>query len=99
MILKPGMKLRAATGVEVLVLRAPSQDVELASEGRPMSAAKGTAPAPERTGAEKVLLIGKRYVDETADLEVLCVKAGEGWLTCDGREVAEKEAKPLPASD
>jgi hypothetical protein len=44
-------------------------------------------------------LLGKRYTDETSGIEVLCSKAGEGLLAVDGRLLAIKEAKPLPASD
>jgi len=43
--------------------------------------------------------IGKRYVDDVAGVEVLCVKAGAGPLTFAGRELTIKAAKPLPASD
>ncbi len=43
--------------------------------------------------------IGKRYVDEETQVEVLCTKAGSGSLTVDGRPLVIKGAKPLPASD
>jgi hypothetical protein len=44
-------------------------------------------------------LLGKRYVDEDTDLELLCSRPGAGALTADGRPLAVKTAKPLPASD
>ena len=50
------------------------------------------------TGAEGSLL-GKRYEDETAGVEVLCTKPGPGALACDGRALTLKSAKPLPSSD
>jgi len=32
-------------------------------------------------------------------MELLCAKGGAGVLACDGRIMAIKSAKPLPASD
>ncbi|HLN18419.1 MAG TPA: hypothetical protein VK277_16885 [Acidimicrobiales bacterium] len=52
-------------------------------------------PAAEGEGT----LLGKRYVDEEAGIELLCTKAGPGSLACDGRPLAIKGAKPLPSSD
>jgi hypothetical protein len=43
------------------------------------------------------VLLGKRY--EADGVEVLCTAAGDGTLTCDGREMVVKAAKPLSASD
>ena len=43
--------------------------------------------------------IGKRYVNEAGDLEVLCTKPGEGSLSVDGVALTIKGAKPLPSSD
>lgn len=43
--------------------------------------------------------IGKRYVDATGTLELLCTASGAGELTCDGAPMTIKTAKPLPASD
>lgn len=57
----------------------------------------GAKPAPPAPGA--VTLIGKRYVDATETVELLCTSSGTGQLTCDGVEMAIKAAKPLPASD
>lgn len=44
-------------------------------------------------------VIGKRYVDATGTLELLCTASGAGELTCDGAPMTIKAAKPLPASD
>ena len=60
--------------------------------GAPMG--KPTPPAP---GA--VTLIGKRYVDASETVELLCTSSGAGQLTCDGVQMTLKVAKPLPASD
>ena len=45
------------------------------------------------------MLLGKRYVDDESDIEVLCTKAGDGALAVDGRPLVLKTAKPLPSSD
>ena len=44
-------------------------------------------------------LIGKRYVEESSGLEVLCTKSGQGQLALDGVALVLKTAKPLPSSD
>ena len=43
--------------------------------------------------------LGKRYVNEAGDLEVLCTKPGDGSLGAGGAALSIKEAKPLPSSD
>jgi len=43
--------------------------------------------------------LGKRYVCETCQTEVLCNKAGQGGLACCDREMKLKETKPVPSSD
>jgi len=43
--------------------------------------------------------IGKRYVNEAGDLELLCTKPGEGSLAVGGTALTLKEAKALPSSD
>ncbi len=50
-------------------------------------------------GASGGTLLGKRYVNEAGDLEVLCVKPGEGSLGSGDALLTLKEAKPLPSSD
>jgi hypothetical protein len=57
----------------------------------------GGKPAPSDPGA--ATLIGKRYVDESGSVELLCTSSGAGALTCDGAPMTIKSAKPLPASD
>lgn len=89
--------------LEVIVVRPPEQDVALACAGSPLGdlAELGTerpADGHEPTGGEGSLL-GKRYVDDDAALELLCTKAGPGGLSCDGRPMTVKGAKPLPSSD
>jgi hypothetical protein len=43
--------------------------------------------------------MGKRYVDESGDVELLCTKPGTGSLTVDGAPLTVRGAKPLPSSD
>lgn len=59
-------------------------------------AARGGAPA---AGADGGTLLGKRYVNAAGDLELLCVKPGDGSLSANGETLVLKEAKPLPSSD
>ncbi len=69
--------------------------------GRParqlVAATPGAKQAPPAPGA--TTLIGKRYVDATETVELLCTSSGTGALSCDGTEMVLKSAKPLPASD
>jgi hypothetical protein len=100
MEVRPGSRLKSAVcETEVIVVRAPSESVELCCGGYPMIAIDGDRPDglgldPEHDDGT---LLGKRYVYE--DLEVLCTKAGKGSLSVGGAPLPLKEAKPLPASD
>lgn len=58
-----------------------------------------SAPQPLAAEAGAATLIGKRYVDATEAVELLCTSSGAGVLTCDGAPMNVKAAKPLPASD
>lgn len=100
--LKPGSRWKSAVcDTEVVVVRAPGAPVALACGGAPMVAHSAPAPArgeidPGHAGGS---LLGKRYADADSGIELLCVKAGAGSVTVDGRPVAAKEAKKLPSSD
>jgi hypothetical protein len=98
--LRPGDQLASSVcTARVVVVRVPDGGHPvLECGGRPMIAgAPGAKPSP--AGPDAVTLIGKRYVNSTGSLEVLCTSSGTGTLTCDGAPMALKEAKPLPASD
>ena len=100
-VLKAGTRLRSnVCKTEAMVVAAPAGDVELTCGGAPMiaiaEAAEGGSPAD---GAAEGTQLGKRYVNEAADLEVLCTKPGDGSLGVDGTLLVIKEAKPLPSSD
>ncbi|MCW2914464.1 MAG: Uncharacterized protein JWN52_2532 [Actinomycetia bacterium] len=94
-----GTRLRSAScGTEVMVIHAPADPVELTCGGRPMSEdAEVTAASGEP--ADGGTLLGKRYVDDTTGLEVLCTRPGAGVLSVDGRHLTIKAPKTLPASD
>ena len=101
MELKPGTRLRSQVcETEVVVVKAAA-DGDLTCGGAPVipkdaEADPGLTLDPAR--AEGTLL-GKRYTDEAANVEILCVKAGAGSLALDGQGLAVKAAKALPSSD
>lgn len=102
MKLRTGQKLHGAVcGAQVVVVRAPEAGVDLRCGGVPMldddQTPDGTANLDRSLGDGP--LLGKRYADEDAGLELLCTRAGEGALTVDGRALPVKGAKPLPSSD
>ncbi len=102
MRLRPGQKLHSAVcGAQVVVVRAPADDIELGCGGAPLledgqEAAGGATLDPSIGDAA---LLGKRYADEELGLELLCTRAGEGALTANGQALLLKGAKPLPSSD
>jgi hypothetical protein len=83
----------------VVVVRVPGDRSPLIECGGStmVTGTPAAKPAPPAPGA--VTLIGKRYVDATETVELLCTSSGVGQLTCDGVEMVIKAAKPLPASD
>ena len=101
MELKPGARLRSAVDTtEVVVVRAPSGDVDLRCGGHAM-VALGTTP-PEGLTAEaggEGTQLGKRYADEEVGIELLCTKPGPGSMSIGESPLGLKDAKPLPSSD
>ena len=100
--MKAGSRWRSAVcSTEVMVIQAPERELHVSGGGAPLveleaELAPGAEPAPDaREGTQ----IGKRYVNEAGDLELLCTKPGEGSLAADGEPLAIKGAKPLPSSD
>ena len=100
-VLKAGTRLKSAVcNSEVMIVAAPKDDVDLTCGGAPM--VEMTADKPGGSIAEDAAegtQIGKRYVNESGDLEVLCTKPGEGSLVVGGAALTIKGAKPLPSSD
>ncbi|MDE0950875.1 MAG: hypothetical protein OSA45_06370 [Halioglobus sp.] len=99
---KPGARLRSAVcATEVVVIAAPDNSVALNCGGAPLlleGEQVGEGLQLEASAAEGTQL-GKRYTNETGDLELLCVKPGEGTLAAEGVALVQKGAKPLPSSD
>jgi len=102
MELKAGARLRSAVdGVEAIVVKASPRAVDLRCGGHPMipiDQQPSGDRAPE-AGFEKGSLLGKRYVDDSGEFEVLCTKAGPSSLSVGDELLEVKEAKPLPSSD
>ena len=102
MKLAPGNRLRAAADTtQVIVVRAPDDDVDLRCGGHPMLELSSEPPAGltvelAHSGGTQ---LGKRYVHEASGLELLCTKAGEGTLGVGAEQLALKDTKALPSSD
>jgi hypothetical protein len=100
MAMRPGDQLSSTVcSTRVIVIRATVGDsVTVACGGAPMVPA-GTLPGRPDGAAKPGTLIGKRYVDATGAVELLCTASGAGELMCDGMPMTVKAPKPLPASD
>jgi hypothetical protein len=98
--LRPGDQLASTVcTAKVIVIRVPAERRPLITcGGRPMVLAPSAPPAAGAQ-ADPATLIGKRYVDGTGTVELLCTSSGAGVLSCDGDPMTLKAAKPLPASD
>jgi hypothetical protein len=102
MKLRPGQKLHSAVcDAQVVVVRAPADEVDLGCGGAPLlgDGDEPAGPAELDAALGEGPLLGKRYVDEELGLELLCTRPGTGALTVDGRVLTIKGAKPLPSSD
>ncbi|MFQ5417265.1 MAG: hypothetical protein ACE5FL_09490, partial [Myxococcota bacterium] len=100
--LKAGTRLRSAVcTTEVMIIAAPAEGVEISCGGVAMIAIDAEPPADVSidSAAAGGTALGKRYVNEAGDLEILCTKPGEGSLAVAGTALGVKEAKPLPSSD
>jgi hypothetical protein len=97
--MKPGTRLKSAVcATEVMVVAAP-EAIEVTCGGAPLvglGEAGGGTLSPDAKGGTQ---IGKRYVNAAGNLELLCIKPGEGTLAVGGVPLQIKGAKPLPASD
>jgi hypothetical protein len=99
---KPGVRLRSAVcTTEVVVIAVPAGDIALSCGGAPLLGEGETvaAGAALDAAAAQGTLLGKRYINETGKLELLCVKPGAGSLAAEGVALVVKGAKPLPSSD
>ncbi|WP_460606620.1 hypothetical protein [Jatrophihabitans fulvus] len=98
-----GQALASVTDTtKVIVVRASGEDVEITCGGVPMVDAKSAAEQPLQAAAPGFAdgaLLGKRYENSAASVELLCTKGGTSSLAIDGEILVVKSAKPLPASD
>ena len=101
MKLRVGETLQSAIDTTaVIVMKAPAGEVGLTCGGVGMFAKGAAAPTGEVVPAHFAgSLLGKRYVNASGTLELLCTRAGEGSLALDGKLLATAEAKSLPSSD
>ena len=100
--LKAGTRMRSAVcATEVMVVAAPADQVEVTCGGAPMIGISDEPPAGASVSPDAAAgtALGKRYINEAGDLELLCTKPGEGSLGVGGALLSLKEAKPLPSSD
>lgn len=100
--LKAGTRLRSVVcATEIMAVGVPADGADLSCGGAPMIPIAEEPPADgsPAEGADAGTLLGKRYVNEAGDLEVLCTKPGEGSIASGGVLLSIKEAKPLPSSD
>lgn len=97
-----GKRLRSAVcSTEVIVVSAPDRDLGLTCGGAAMIGIDEDPPAGGAVSADAAegTALGKRYVNDEGDLELLCTKPGEGSIGADGALLVQKGAKPLPSSD
>lgn len=100
--LKAGTRLKSTVcATELMVIAASGGSYDLTCGGAAMVDKAVEVPeggAVDSAHADGTLL-GKRYTNAAADLELLCIKSGDGSLAVDGVTLSLKEAKALPSSD
>lgn len=101
-LLKAGARFRSVVcDTQVMVVKAPANELDLRCGGAPMTGAAASSVAagslaPALSGGT---LIGKRYVNSSETLELLCTKGGAGTLSLGETPIEVKLAKQLPSSD
>jgi len=99
--IKVGARLKSnVCDTEVMIIACADTSASISCGGWPMldAIATKTNGTPDPAHAAGTLL-GKRYVNSTGKIELLCVKAGKGSLAVNGEALVLKDAKPLPSSD
>jgi hypothetical protein len=99
--LTPGTRLRSAVCAgQLVVVRAPANDVDLRFGGVPVSdldnPVEPLVPRADRMGETPM---GKRYTDVHRVLEVLVTHTGQTLLSLGDDLLIRKDTKNLPASD
>ena len=98
--LSAGQRLKSAVcTTEIMVIAAPDGDIELTCGGAAMTDGDGNSGGAVDADHAEGTALGKRYVNEDGDLELLCVKAGDGSLAVGGTALNLKDAKKLPKTD
>src|SRR2546430_2659861 len=100
MKLRTGARLRSQVcATEVIVLRAPTEEVELPWGGQPMvdRSDPATAEGGPTTADSPGTQLGKRYTREAGDVEILVTAAGDGALFIDSEPMRFKESAALPS--
>lgn len=99
--LKPGARLFSAVDTtEMIIVKAAADEVDVTIGGaEPLTDAAGRTNAGATAGHDGGAAMGKRYVDETESIELLCTKPGPGVPAVNGVVMHIKDAKALPASD
>ena len=102
MKLTVGARLRSQVcPAQVVIVRGGRGEHELSCGGHslvPLGAPAFPGLVLERR-AEGGVRLGKRYVNEAGDVEVLVTAAGDGELSLDGAPLRIKQPKSLPSSD
>ena len=99
MDLRAGLRLKSAVcDAEIMVIKVAGEG-ELTCGGLTMATDTPTARSSGTEDQMHGCVIGKRYVDETGSVEVLCVKSGDGSLYYAGVELMTKDTRKLPSSD
>ncbi len=94
-----GKRLKSAScTTEIMVIAAPGGDIELMCGGALMGE-EGDNGATVHPDFADGSALGKRYINDDGDLELLCVKAGEGSLSVGESALKIKGAKKLPKTD
>ncbi len=99
--IKVGARLKSnVCDTEVMIISCADTQVSITCGGAEMldAIASKSGGVLDSALAEGTLL-GKRYVNSTGKIELLCVKAGTGSLAVNGEKLILKDAKPLPSSD
>ena len=97
---KAGDRLASAVcDGEIVIIAAPAQGAVISCGGAAMLAAGEEGGGDLDPAFSDGIELGKRYTTGAGDIELLCVKPGEGSLSIDGEALVLKGAKPLPSSD
>lgn len=99
--LRVGAKLVSRVcATQIVVVRAPSEPVDLRCGGAVMAPPTDAGPHGEVDPAHATgTVVGKRYVAPDLGLEIMCVRAGDGSVSLGDQPLELKSAKPLPTSD